>query len=77
MRSVDQSDIMKVLNSFQQGRWDRDKVIKMSRRNMTYPLLQFVSIETQNIHPAFLNQFTKQTPDSMLTYDVEYDIGLH
>ena len=44
----------------EQGRFDRDK---------------YINIETINIHSAFLNQFTKQTPEVMKTFDVEYDPG--
>jgi hypothetical protein len=44
----------------EQSRYDRDKYIR---------------IDSQNIHSGFYNQFTKQQPDMLQTYDVEYDIG--
>lgn len=44
----------------EQSRYDRDK---------------YVRIDTINIHSAFYNQFTKQQPDMLQTFEVEYDIG--
>src|SRR5436305_1985733 len=35
----------------------------------------YVGIQTQNIMPQFYNQFTKQSPLSMITYSVDYDLG--
>lgn len=44
----------------EQSRYDRDKYIR---------------IDSSNIHSSFYNQFTKQQPDVLQTFGVEYDIG--